>query len=151
MKDLLSKEHDSYKIHPLLMKSQSYPFFIWAPPSLPHLTFAKKIFIPLQCVCNWTRTQNHLVCKWTLNHLAKLRARSFLTFRQLWSVDSLWNTYVTWSEHIPLLWFSIQPPINKGGSYYECVLNLISWNSPNEIDEGCIWVWSGKSYREHLK
>ena len=22
--------------------------------------------------CNWTRTQNHLVCKRTLNHLAKL-------------------------------------------------------------------------------
>ena len=22
--------------------------------------------------CNWTRTQNHLVLKWTLNHLAKL-------------------------------------------------------------------------------
>ena len=21
--------------------------------------------------CNWTRTQNHLVCKWTLDHLAK--------------------------------------------------------------------------------
>ena len=22
--------------------------------------------------CNWTGTQNHLVCKWTMNHLAKL-------------------------------------------------------------------------------
>ena len=22
--------------------------------------------------CNWTRTQNHLVCKRTLNHLAKM-------------------------------------------------------------------------------
>ena len=28
-----------------------------------------------------------------------LRARSSLTFRQLWSVDSLWNAYVTWQEH----------------------------------------------------
>ena len=81
--------------------------------------------------CNWTRTQNHLVLKRTLNHLAKLaiwaslakwlsvrlrtkwfwvrvqlqslhlqisrllRARSSLTFRQLWSVDSLSNAYVT--------------------------------------------------------
>ena len=35
--------------------------------------------------CNWTRTQNHLVLKRTLNHLAKL--------------DSLWNAYVTWQEH----------------------------------------------------
>ena len=24
------------------------------------------------CICNWTRTQNHLVLKRTLNHLAKL-------------------------------------------------------------------------------
>ena len=65
--------------------------------------------------CNWTRTQNHVVRKQTLNHLAKLvrvqlqwlnlqilrllRARSSLTFRQLQSVDSLWNAYVTWQEH----------------------------------------------------
>ena len=70
---------------------------------------------------NWTRTQNHLVRKRRLNHLAKLvkwlnvrlqtkwfwvrvqlqslkleiscllRARRFLTFRQLQSVDSLWH------------------------------------------------------------
>ena len=25
--------------------------------------------------CNWTRTQNHLVCKRTLNHLAKLKVQ----------------------------------------------------------------------------
>ena len=25
--------------------------------------------------CNWTRTQNHLVLKRTLNHLAKLKSR----------------------------------------------------------------------------
>ena len=37
--------------------------------------------------CNWTRTQNHLVRKRTLSRL--LRARSSLTFMQLWSVDSL--------------------------------------------------------------
>ena len=34
--------------------------------------------------CNWTRTQNHLVLKRTLNHLAKLAY-----------VDSLSNAYVT--------------------------------------------------------
>ena len=60
--------------------------------------------------CNWTWTQNHLVCKWTLSHLARLwtkwfwirvqlqslklqisrllQARSSFTFRQLQSVDS---------------------------------------------------------------
>ena len=80
--------------------------------------------------CNWTRTQNHLVRKRTVNHLTKwlsvrlrtkwfwvrvqlqlvnlqisrlLRARSFLTFRQLQSVDSLWNAYLTWQEHT-VLW-----------------------------------------------
>ena len=79
---------------------------------------------------NWTQTQNHLVLKRTLNHLAKLtrskwlsvclrtkwfwvrvhlqslnlqisrllRARSSLKFRQLYSVDSLWNAYVTWQR-----------------------------------------------------
>ena len=52
--------------------------------------------------CNWTRTQNYLVRKRTLSHLAilsLLRARSSLTFRQLKSVDSLWNAYITWQEH----------------------------------------------------
>ena len=34
-----------------------------------------------------------------LQILHLLQARSSLTFRQLWSVDSLWNTYMTWQEH----------------------------------------------------
>ena len=84
------------------------------------------------------QTHNHLVCKGTLNHLAKLAkwfscvvstylygafdlmflschiciskqiylvilplfpAMSSLTFRQLYSVDSQWNIYMTWYEH----------------------------------------------------
>ena len=45
-------------------------------------------FIRLNNDCNWNRTQDHLVRKRTLNHLAKLisrllRARRFSTFRQL--------------------------------------------------------------------
>ena len=78
---------------------------------------------------NGIRTHNHLVCKRTLNHLAKwssvrlqtkwlwfrvplqslklqisrvFQARSSLTFRQLQSVDSLWNAYVTWWKHTVL-------------------------------------------------
>ena len=37
----------------------------------------------------------------TMGHFCHslLWARSSLTFRQLWSVDSLWNAYVTWQEH----------------------------------------------------
>ena len=81
--------------------------------------------------CNWTRTQNYLVRKRTLNHLAKwlsvrlrakwfwirvqlqslnlqilrlLRGRSSLTFRQPWSVDSLWNAYVTQQEQTVSFW-----------------------------------------------
>ena len=76
--------------------------------------------------CNGAWIHNHLVRKRTLNHLASLakwlnihlwtkwlclwvslqslklqishlfRARSSLAFRQLLSVDSLWNAYVTW-------------------------------------------------------
>ena len=75
---------------------------------------------------NGIQSHIHLVRKWTLNQLASLakwlsvclwtkwlcvqipllslklhisrlfRVRSSLTFRQLWSVDSLWNTYETW-------------------------------------------------------
>ena len=72
-------------------------------------------FFYLLSDCNWTRSQNHLVCKRTLNHLANwlsfhlrtkwfqvrvqlqslklqilhlLRARSSLTFKQLQSVHS---------------------------------------------------------------
>ena len=37
--------------------------------------------------CNWSRTQNHLVRKRTLNHFGQTM------------VDSLWNAYVTWQEH----------------------------------------------------
>ena len=39
--------------------------------------------------CKWTRTQNHLVSKWTLNHLA------------------FWNVYVTWQEHTVQCFWSI--------------------------------------------
>ena len=89
-------------------------------------SYKPSITWPRRMGCNWTRTQNHLVRKRTLNNLAKwlsvclrtkwfwvrvqlqslklqisclLRARSSLTFSQLWSVDSLWNAYMTWQEH----------------------------------------------------
>ena len=43
------------------------------------------------------RTQNHLVRKRTLNHSAKLTKWLSLLWQQL-SVDSLWNTYVTYNN-----------------------------------------------------
>ena len=53
---------------------------------------------------NWTRTNNQLVHKRTLNHLAKLaKWLNCVVSTYLFSschvrvpVDSLWNTYVTW-------------------------------------------------------
>ena len=42
-----------------------------------------------------------------------LRARNSLTFRQIWSVNSLWNTYVTWQEHTVTHWKLIRCVINE--------------------------------------
>ena len=40
--------------------------------------------------CSRTRTHNHLVCRWTLNHLAELAKRlSCLVGTYLWDIDSL--------------------------------------------------------------
>ena len=44
----------------------------------------------------WVRVQLQLL-KLPISRL--LWARSFLTFKQLQSVDSLWSAYVTWQEH----------------------------------------------------
>ena len=68
-----------------------------------------KNFLCLFCDSNGIRTQNHLVRKWTLNYLAKywiplllLKLRACFHQgvpwhpKQLSSVDTLWNTYVTW-------------------------------------------------------
>ena len=70
--------------------------------------------------CNWTQTHNHLVslAKWLsvrlwtkwlwvqvqlqslkLQILHLFKARSSLTFRKIWSVDSLQNAYMTWQVH----------------------------------------------------
>ena len=38
-----------------------------------------------------------------LQILHLFQARSSLAFRQLYSVDSLWNLYVTWQEHIDII------------------------------------------------
>ena len=87
-----------------------------------HVTYA--FFFFFLSDCNWTRTYKHLVCKRTLNHLAKLTkwlnyvVRTYLygafdcMFLSLFSclnvkellarkrrVDSLWNAYVTWYRH----------------------------------------------------
>ena len=93
--------------------------------------------------CKWTRTQNDLVYKRTLNHLSLrtkcfwvrvqlhslklqisrlLRARSSLTFRQLQSMDSLWNEYVTWQEH------TVKKKITSP-CFTMCFAKTISWDT----------------------
>ena len=49
--------------------------------------------------CNWTRTQNHLVRKWTLNHLAKLAKRSSC----VWSTYSQMHRTDKHSEHSSII------------------------------------------------
>ena len=51
-------------------------------------------------------------------------ARSSLTFRQLWSVDSLWNAYVTWEEHT-------------------VTANIVTWSKIN----GTSTAWKVSKYR----
>ena len=48
-------------------------------------TRVKTLSTPLYLLdCNWTRTQNHLVCKRTLNHLAKLAKWLSVRLRTKW-------------------------------------------------------------------
>ena len=46
MKNLLSKEHNCYKIHTLLMKSSAYPLSMDNPPIWANPHFYKKSLIP---------------------------------------------------------------------------------------------------------
>ena len=64
-------------------------FFFWLKVSSSELLQRTKWF--------WVRVQLQ-----SLNlHISRLlQARSSLTFSQLQSVDSLWNVYMTWQEHI---------------------------------------------------
>ena len=84
--------------------------------------------------CNWTRTQNHLVRNelsgsgWVRVQLQSLklqisgllRARSSLTLRQLWSLDSLWNVYVTWQEHTIKKFSDVFTPV-RTDNYNNCL------------------------------
>ena len=55
------------------------------------------------CDCNWTRTQNHLVLKRTLNHLAKLFTFRFRAcFEQ--GVPWYWGNYRVWIHSETRTW-----------------------------------------------
>ena len=73
----------------------------------------------------WVQLQS---LKLQISHL--LRARSSLTFRQLWNVDSLWKAYVTWQEHT-VSWYLEQI---EHTNYQYSAWNWWSW--PKIIDSG---------------
>ena len=78
----------------------------------------------------------HLRTKWLwiwvslqslkLQILCLFRARSSLTFRQIYSVDSLWNAYVTWQEHTASWIF----------------LEKLESQWPVPVNEMCLWLVS---------
>ena len=47
-------------------------FFQWKQQNIWSSDKTRNVLIEKRSDCNWTRTQNHLVLKRTLNHLAKL-------------------------------------------------------------------------------
>ena len=59
-------------------------------------SLAKWLSVRLRTKWFWVRVQLQSP---NLQISRLLRARSSFTFTQLWSVDSLWNAYVTWQEH----------------------------------------------------
>ena len=64
---------------------------------LHHLVNLAK-WLCLSLRTKWFRVRTHLQSL-HLQIYCLLLARSSLTGRQLWMVDSLWNTYVNWQEH----------------------------------------------------
>ena len=60
-----------------------------------------------------------------LQILRLLRARSSLTFRQLWSVDSLWNTYVIWQKHrVTYLNCILEQTISGGSMAHKVIVKV---------------------------
>ena len=67
----------------------------WVLICTVQMSFAKWLSVHLRTKWFWVQVQLQSL-KLQISRL--LRARSSLTFRQLQSVDSLWNAYVTWQE-----------------------------------------------------
>ena len=74
--------------------------------------------------CNWTRTHNHLVHKWTLNHLAKLAK---------WSSRVLICTV-----HLTVCSYHVMYVFQSESTFYRClnVKELFAWS------RGEIWSLS---------
>ena len=71
--------------------------------------------------CNWTRTQNYLVCKRTLNHLAKLSLAKWL------------------SRRLRTKWFWVQVQLQSlKRQICACFEQGVPWHSSNYV----VWIHS---------
>ena len=106
---------------------------------------------------NWTRTQNHLVCKQTLNHLAKLAHWLSCVVSTYLHGAFDWNAYVIWQEHnfktvfIKLWWTSPKPFFRSKTATTSCgclflvCFNILVSNSvcsiiPETFDQNPFWI-----------
>ena len=116
--------------------------------SIMNLFFLFQIF-QLLIFCNWTRTQNNLVLKRTLNHLAKLTT---FRFRACFEQGVPWrsgnyrvsihfeNAYVTWQEHTVLVLFQFFLITNGIVKMFLNTMGKIKklkecFNSPKQIEQ----------------
>ena len=99
--------------------------FFWSQLKLWYAS-QKCIFMTV-CDCNWTRTHNHLVHKWKLNHLAKL------TSLTKWLSVRLWTKW---------LWVQVQFSHLHFG-FHACFKQGVPWHSGNYRvwihSEMCMW------------
>ena len=73
--------------------------------------------------CNWTRTQNHLVCKRTLNHLAKLQILRLATIECGFTLKWVRDMTRTYSPRKYFLinkreGFALLTPINESSTIF---------------------------------
>ena len=83
-----------------------------------------KMYI-LQSDCNWTRTQNHLVLKRTLNHLAKLVKCSLLYLTKFEKLKALkfWQFYRNFKLLLDADFCTIQAEATPTGPFLHALLD----------------------------
>ena len=101
-------------------------------------------FLPLNDLAKWfsVRLRTNWLWFWVqlqpfkLQISRLLRARSFLTFRQLQSVDSLWIVYVTWQEHTVKC--TVQISTHNTTQSFKKMASLAKWLSVRLRTK---WLW----------
>ena len=97
--------------------------------------------VPLRTKWLWVRVPLQSL-KLQISRL--FRARSSLTFRQLKNVDSLWNAYVTWSEHTIKKFFLSKMPTLRIEKHFFCSVDrptiffMLSCPQTNKLNWFCL-------------